>query len=284
MCGITGAVWNEPGKAIDRATLSRMTDVLRHRGPDDEGCFCSEGYFEPGHESAPGVALGFRRLSIIDLAAGHQPMTNEDGSVHIVFNGEIYNYRDLRRRLEGSGHTFRTHSDTEVIVHLYEDVGPDVFSHLNGMFAIALWDARRRQLVLGRDRLGQKPLVYRLESGRLAFASELKSLLEIPGVPRELDPRAVDEYLTYQYVPHPRTILRGIAKVPPDILPSTATASWPYAPTGSPISTPRRTCRRKTIGASCANCSRRRSRCACRAKSPSARSSPAESTRRSWSA
>ncbi len=215
MCGITGAVWNEPGKAIDRATLSRMTDVLRHRGPDDEGCFCSEGYFEPGHESAPGVALGFRRLSIIDLAAGHQPMTNEDGSVHIVFNGEIYNYRDLRRRLEGSGHTFRTHSDTEVIVHLYEDVGPDVFSHLNGMFAIALWDARRRQLVLGRDRLGQKPLVYRLESGRLAFASELKSLLEIPGVPRELDPRAVDEYLTYQYVPHPRTILRGIAKVPP---------------------------------------------------------------------
>lgn len=215
MCGITGAVWTEPEKAIDRTTLGRMTDVLRHRGPDDEGCYRSEYCLRPGLEAVPGVALGFRRLSIIDLAAGHQPMTNEDGTIHIVFNGEIYNYQDLRRRLEGTGHAFRTHSDTEAIVHLYEDVGPDVFSHLNGMFAIAIWDANRQRLVLGRDRLGKKPLVYRREPGRLAFASELKSLLEIPGVPRELDPQAIDEYLTYQYVPHPRTILRGIAKVPP---------------------------------------------------------------------
>ena len=137
----------------------------------------------------PGVALGFRRLSIIDLAGGQQPLSNEDGSVWIVFNGEIYNFRDLRRRLEGAGHRFRTHSDTETIVHLYEDEGPDCFRHLNGMFALAIWDARRRQLVLARDRLGKKPLVYRHEPGRLLFASELKSLLEVPGVPREIDPR-----------------------------------------------------------------------------------------------
>lgn len=215
MCGITGAIWTEPDKAIDEPTLRRMVEVLRHRGPDEEGVYSAEHRLRPGYASMPGVALGFRRLSIIDLACGHQPMSNEDGSVWAVFNGEIYNYRDLRRRLEGTGHTFRTHSDTEVIVHLYEDEGPDVFAHLNGMFAIAIWDAGRRQLVLGRDRLGQKPLVYRREPGRLAFASELKSLLEIPGVPRELDPRALDEYLTYQYVPYPRTIFRGIAKLPP---------------------------------------------------------------------
>lgn len=215
MCGITGALWTDPTKAIDAATLRRMTDVIRHRGPDDEGTFSSECALRPGGEATPGVALGFRRLSIIDLAAGHQPMSNEDGSVQIIFNGEIYNFQDLRRRLEGKGHTFRTHSDTEAIVHLYEDVGPEVFSYLNGMFAIAIWDARRQQLVLGRDRLGKKPLVYRQEPGRLAFASELKCLLEIAGVPRELDPQAIDEYLTYQYVPHPRTIFRGIAKLPP---------------------------------------------------------------------
>lgn len=215
MCGITGAIWTEPDQAIDEPTLRRMVEVLHHRGPDDEGVYSAEHRLRPGYGSMPGVALGFRRLSIIDLACGHQPMSNEDGSVWAVFNGEIYNYRDLRRRLEGTGHTFRTHSDTEVIVHLYEDEGPEVFTHLNGMFAIAIWDAGRRQLVLGRDRLGQKPLVYLREPGRLAFASELKSLLEIPGVPRELDPRALDEYLTYQYVPYPRTIFRGIAKLPP---------------------------------------------------------------------
>ena len=160
----------------------------------------------------PGVALGHRRLSIIDVAGGHQPLSNEDGSVWIVFNGEIYNFRELRRRLEGAGHRFRTHSDTEVIVHLYEDEGLDFLEHLNGMFALAIWDARQRRLVLARDRLGKKPLVYRHEPGRLLFASELKSLLEVPGVPREIDPQALDEYLTYQYVPHPRTIFRGISQ------------------------------------------------------------------------
>jgi asparagine synthase (glutamine-hydrolysing) len=159
--------------------------------------------------------LGFRRLAIIDLDTGAQPMSNKDGSVWVVFNGEIYNYQELRVRLETSGHSFRTESDTETIVHLYEEEGADCFAHLNGMFAIAIWDAKRQRLVLGRDRVGQKPLVYSLKDGRLAFASELKSLLQIPGMSRELDPIAIDEYLTYQYVPHPRTIFRSIRKLPP---------------------------------------------------------------------
>lgn len=215
MCGITGAIWTDPNRAIDAATLKRMTDVLRHRGPDDDGSYESRFSIRSPYEPLPGVALGFRRLSIIDLAGGHQPMSNEDGTVWVVFNGEIYNFATLRHRLEGAGHTFRTDSDTEVIVHLYEDEGIDCLSHLNGMFAIAIWDVNRRRLLLGRDRLGQKPLVYRHEPGRLAFASELKSLLEIPGVPRDIDASAIDEYLTYQYVPHPNTIFQGICKLPP---------------------------------------------------------------------
>jgi asparagine synthase (glutamine-hydrolysing) len=215
MCGITGAIWTDPAKAIDAPTLARMTDVLRHRGPDDQGQYYSEFRLRPPYEAMPGVALGFRRLSIIDLATGNQPMSNEDGNVWMVFNGEIYNYQALRYRLEGSGHRFRTDSDSETIVHLYEDEGPQCFSHLNGMFAVAIWDARRRRLVLGRDRLGKKPLVYRQESGRMLFASELKSLLEVSGLPREIDASAVDEYLTYQYVPHPNCIFRGFRKLPP---------------------------------------------------------------------
>lgn len=215
MCGITGAIWNDPGKAIDVETLRRMTDVLRHRGPDDEGFHSSDYRLRPAREAMPGVALGHRRLSVIGLATGHQPIANEDETVWTVVNGEIYNYRELRQRLEGAGHRFRTESDSEVVVHLYEDEGPDMLRHLIGMFALAVWDAREGQLLLARDRLGQKPLVYRHEAGRLLFASELKSLLEVPGVPREIDPRSLDEYLTYQYVPHPRTIFRGIAKLLP---------------------------------------------------------------------
>jgi len=215
MCGITGAVWHDPGLAVDKPTLRRMTEALRHRGPDDAGEYRADYRLRPGREAMPGVALGHRRLAIIDLAGGRQPMSNEDGSVQVVFNGEIYNFPQLRRRLEGSGHRFRTQSDTEVLVHLYEDEGPRMLGHLIGMFAFAVWDERRRQLFLARDRLGQKPLVYRRERGRLLFASELKSLLEVPDVPRRIDPRALDEYLTYQYVPHPRTIFQGIAKLPP---------------------------------------------------------------------
>src|SRR5262245_1226619 len=192
-----------------------MTDCLRHRGPDGDGTYYSEYQFRPPYESMPGVALDHRRLSIIDLATSGQPMSNEDGSVWITFNGEIYNYQDLRRRLEGSGHKFRTDSDTETIIHLYEDEGPECFNHLNGMFAIGIWDANRRRLVLGRDRLGKKPLVYRHERGRLLFASELKSLFQVPGLPRDIDPAAIDEYLTYQYIPHPNTIFRGFHKLPP---------------------------------------------------------------------
>ncbi len=161
------------------------------------------------------MALGFRRLSIIDLATGAQPLSNEDGTIWIVFNGEIYNFLSLRSRLQGSGHQFRTAGDAETIVHLYEDEGIEFLRHLEGMFALALWDANHRQLILARDRLGKKPLVYRQESERLLFASELKSLLQVPGVPRDIDPGAVDEYLTYQYVPHPNTIFRGIHKLPP---------------------------------------------------------------------
>jgi asparagine synthase (glutamine-hydrolysing) len=215
MCGITGAVWTDAGEPIDCATLTRMTDALRHRGPDDRGCYTSHvaAHNYPG--SIAGVALGFRRLSIIDLSTGNQPLSNEDGTVWIVFNGEIYNYRTLRKRLEGSGHQFRTAGDTETLVHLYEDAGVDFVKHIEGMFALALWDARHRQLVLARDRLGKKPLVYRLENERLLFASELKSLLEVPGIEREVDPSALDEYLTYQYVPHPNTIFRGFRKLSP---------------------------------------------------------------------
>ncbi|HWC89120.1 MAG TPA: asparagine synthase (glutamine-hydrolyzing), partial [Pirellulales bacterium] len=163
----------------------------------------------------PAVALAHRRLSIIDVAAGHQPMSNEDGSIWLVFNGEIYNFQDLRRRLEGAGHQFRTRSDSEVLVHLYEDEGVDFLQHLNGMFALAIWDEPRARLLLARDRLGEKPLVYRHEPGRLLFASELKSLLAVPGLPRRVNPQALDEYLTYQYVPHPHSMLEGFAKLPP---------------------------------------------------------------------
>lgn len=215
MCGIAGAVWSDPAGALGEAALRRMTDLLRHRGPDDAGAHHSALRVQQPHGVIPGAALGHRRLSIIDVACSQQPLSNEDGTVWVVFNGEIYNYRDLRRRLEASGHRFRTHGDTETLVHLYEDEGIDFLRHLNGMFALALWDQVRGRLILARDRLGQKPLVYRQERDRLLFASELKSLLAAGGVPREIDPNSLDEYLTYQYVPHPNTIFQGTKKLPP---------------------------------------------------------------------
>jgi len=215
MCGITGAVWNDPERALPRQTLQRMIAALRHRGPDDEGGYAADYEFRSVSQPVPGVALGHRRLAIIDVAGGHQPLSNEDGSIWIVFNGEIYNFAELRRRLEGSGHVFRTQSDTETLVHLYEDLGADFLQHVNGMFALALWDARRRQLLLARDRLGEKPLVYRHEPGRILFGSELKAILAVDDVPRRIEPAALDAYLTYQYVPPPQTILHGINKLPP---------------------------------------------------------------------
>jgi asparagine synthase (glutamine-hydrolysing) len=206
MCGICGAAWTDPERAIEPAWIEAMSARLVHRGPDDAGLY---------HDDH--AALGFRRLSILDLAGAHQPLSNEDGTVWVAFNGEIYNFQELRHRLEARGHTLRSKGDTEVLVHLYEDEGPDLFPLLRGMFAMAIWDARRRTLVLGRDRLGQKPLLYRLESGRITFASELKALLALPEsiVPRRVDPQALDQYLLFGYVPHPATILEGVHKLPP---------------------------------------------------------------------
>jgi asparagine synthase (glutamine-hydrolysing) len=206
MCGIAGAAWAEHGRVLAEGDLAAMMGRLLHRGPDDAGTY------RDAH-----AALGFRRLSIVDLAGGHQPLSNEDGTVWTVFNGEIYNFPALRRRLEARGHVLRSKGDTEVLVHLYEDEGTGMFALLRGMFALAIWDAPRRRLVLARDRLGQKPLVYRVDGTRVVFASELKALLALPDrdVPRRVDPRALDLYLTYGYVPHPRTILEGTAKLPP---------------------------------------------------------------------
>ncbi len=214
MCGIAGGLWFTPDRAIAPETLDRMVDILEHRGPDDRGTHVEPWRTDAGG-SIPGVALGFRRLSIIDLAGGHQPMSNEDGSVWLVFNGEIYNFPALRQRLEGSGHRFRSHSDSETIVHLYEDLGVEALEHLNGMFALALWDRNRRRLILARDRLGKKPLFYQFADRRLLFGSELKALCQVPDFDRQIAPGAIDNFLTYQYVPHPHCIYRQARKLAP---------------------------------------------------------------------
>jgi len=204
MCGIAGIILKEPNASVDETLLRRMAETMTHRGPDGEGFFIAEG-----------VGLAHRRLSIIDLEGGAQPMGNEDGRVQITFNGEIYNFQELRPGLESAGHTFQTRCDTETIIHLYEEHGEECLQHLRGMFAFAIWDAPNRRLFMARDRLGQKPLYYYEDDERLLFASEMKAILESPDVPREIDPAAVDEFLTYQYVPHPRTIFKHIHKVPP---------------------------------------------------------------------
>ncbi len=191
-----------------------MTDTLSHRGPDDSQVWSSAEQRD-AYGNPLGVGLGFRRLSIIDLVGARQPMASEDGSVRMVFNGEIYNYRSLRRRLEGRGHQFASHGDGESILHLYEDLGTDCFSHLNGMFAIAIWDSRRHRLVLCRDRVGQKPLFYAVDNHRLLFGSELKSLAVVDGVCSEIDPGAIDEFMTYQYIPPPGTIWKGVRQLSP---------------------------------------------------------------------
>lgn len=214
MCGITGAVWNQSELAVCQQRLTEMTEAIRHRGPDDFGLH-TESMRRDAAGEMPGAALGFRRLSIIDLEGARQPISNEDGRVWMVFNGEIYNFRDLRRRLEGAGHKFRSDGDGETIVHLYEDLGVECFAHLNGMFSIAIWDGRIGRLVLCRDRLGQKPLYYAAQPGRLAFGSELKCLAALSDLRRDVDPQAIDEFLTYQYIPHPATIWKGVRKLPP---------------------------------------------------------------------
>lgn len=214
MCGITGAFWLDASREVPQTTLDRMVDAIIHRGPDDRGTYWSASKKDAAG-MIPGVALGFRRLSIIDVSGGHQPMCNEDQSIWMVFNGEIYNYQELRKRLEGSGHRFATDSDSETIVHLYEDLGVKCFEHFNGMFAIAIWDSRKRQLVLARDRLGKKPVFYQWLDGQLLFGSELKALAQSPSFDKQISPGAVDAFLTYQYVPHPQSIYKSCQKVAP---------------------------------------------------------------------
>ncbi len=203
MCGIGGVV-DATGRAPDQALLRQIGDAQAHRGPDGAG-----------YHLGPGVGLVSRRLRIIDLETGDQPIRNEDETISVVYNGEIYNYQELRAELERRGHRFRTRSDTEVIPHAYEEYGDDFVTHLNGMFAIALWDATRQRLVLARDRLGKKPLVYAPLRYGLVFASELQGLLRHPSLQREADPEAIDAYLSFGYVPAPRTAFRGVQKLLP---------------------------------------------------------------------
>lgn len=205
MCGIAGIVDLKGRQPINEDLLKAMNDRLAHRGPDGSGVHME-----------PGIALAHRRLSIVDLAAGQQPMYNEDHSVCIVFNGEIYNFQELVPELVALGHVFRTRCDTEVIIHAWEQWGTDCLQRMNGMFAFALWDRNRRQVFLARDRLGVKPLFHAtLPDGTLLFASELKSLLLHPALPRKLLPRAIEDYLTFGYVPEPDTIYDGIHKLEP---------------------------------------------------------------------
>ncbi len=204
MCGIVGVFHYREG-VPDLDLLARQRDAMRHRGPDSEGMW-SDG----------NVAFGHRRLAIIDLSpGGHQPMANEDESVWVIYNGEIYGWPALRSVLGSRGHRFRGTSDTEALLHLYEEHGPQMAQHLRGMFAFGLFDRTRRRLMLGRDRFGVKPLYYHDDGRRILFASELKALMLDPSVPREIDERAVAEYLTFQYIPSPRTIWRGVQKLPP---------------------------------------------------------------------
>jgi len=203
MCGIVGIHSLDGAKPIDAAVLGAMNEALTHRGPDSAGM-----YVDPGR-----VGLAMRRLSIIDVAGGDQPIGSEDGSVQVVYNGEIYNFREVRDALEAKGHRFETHADTEVIVHAYEEYGDDCVERLQGMFAFALWDARRGRLLLGRDRVGQKQLFFTVAGGQLLFGSEIKALLRHPGVDRRLRPAAVNHYLTFLYVPEPLTMFEGIEEL-----------------------------------------------------------------------
>ncbi len=204
MCGICGVVSLDVEKPVEEGVVVSMCRMMIHRGPDDDG------YFIEG-----GVGLGMRRLSIIDLAGGRQPIHNEDESLWIVFNGEIYNFPEMKTFLEKLGHRFYTRSDTEVIVHAYEEFGEECVKHLNGMFAFAIWDKKHRKLFVARDRTGIKPLHYTLAKGQLIFGSELKAILVHPDVERRIDLVALNEYLSFEYVPTPRTIFKNIKKLPP---------------------------------------------------------------------
>jgi asparagine synthase (glutamine-hydrolysing) len=204
MCGICGKLWFDKGKEIHEDLIASMLEVLRHRGPDDQGFYVNGC-----------VGLGHRRLSVIDIRGGRQPMANEDMSIWVICNGEIYNFKELRDLLRCRGHVFRTNSDSEVILHAYEEWKEDFLSRLKGMFAFALWDNRQKRLLLARDRFGEKPLYYRLTPEGIAFASELKALTKDRSFTGEIDETSIDEYLTYQFVPGPTTIFREIKRLPP---------------------------------------------------------------------
>jgi asparagine synthase (glutamine-hydrolysing) len=204
MCGICGIFEFQRRDPIPESLVRRMTDTIIHRGPDDEGIFVDGG-----------LGFGFRRLSIIDLSGGHQPLSNEDGRIWVMLNGEIYNFTELRDDLLSRGHYFRTRSDTEAIVHLYEEYGEDCFRRLRGMFAIAIWDSRERKLLLARDRVGKKPLFYAVNGQRVLFGSELKALLAGDHLPRDIDRQALADYFSFGYVPAPKTIYRSVRKVLP---------------------------------------------------------------------
>ena len=203
MCGICGIVNRDLQAPVGPHTLKKMTDVIIHRGPDDEGFHIKQN-----------VGLGMRRLSIIDLVTGSQPIYNEDFSIVIVFNGEIYNHDVIRGDLENKGHRFKTKSDTEAIIHAYEEYGVDCAQKLNGMFAFSIWDENKKRLFIARDRIGIKPLYYYVDDKRIVFGSEIKSILQVPQVPREVEPKALDTFLTFEYIPSPLSIFKGIYKLP----------------------------------------------------------------------
>jgi asparagine synthase (glutamine-hydrolysing) len=204
MCGISGVFEFDQARVVQRETVHRMNETLRHRGPDDEGVFVDRG-----------IGLGHRRLSIIDVVGGHQPISNEDGTIWVLLNGEIYNYAEISQELLSRGHRFNTRSDTEAIVHLYEETGEACFARLRGMFAIAIWDSTQRRLLLARDRIGKKPLYYFVDRNRLIFGSELKAILAADGISRSIDPLAVCDYFSLSYIPAPRTIYRSVHKLRP---------------------------------------------------------------------
>src|SRR4030043_2015267 len=203
MCGICG-IYNFDGQMVDKGLLQKMNNTLIHRGPDGEGYFIDSN-----------IGLRHRRLSIIDLEGGKQPMGNDDGSIQVVFNGEIYNFPEIKKGIEAKGYRFRTRSDTETIIYGYEEWGEDFVQKLRGMFAIVLWDSRNQKLLLLRDRVGKKPLYYHLGKGRILFASEIKALILDRSIPREIDPIALDSYLSFGYVPSPLSIFKAIRKLPP---------------------------------------------------------------------
>jgi asparagine synthase (glutamine-hydrolysing) len=229
MCGIAGYLAEKPIAGLD-AALRGMAAAIAHRGPDDEGFFETSA-----RNGSSRVGLAHRRLSIIDLSAGHQPMCNEDGSVQIVFNGEIYNFQGLRDELIAMGHVFRTHSDTETIVHAYEEWGERCVERFRGMFAFALWDAGRERLVMARDRFGKKPLFLLEQDGMLLFSSEIKSLLAFPRIRPVVNRDALWDYFAYRYVPAPATLFQGIRKLMPGCL-----AVWAAGRLTETAITPRR--------------------------------------------